>query len=620
MDRIYAFFKENFLLISILILATFLRFYQLDFQSLWVDEIATMIEANPQLNADETYDALLEFDFQPPLFFYLLKHLFCVFGYTSFVLRFVTAIFGIGGIIAIFLLGRELANKNVGLLSALILTVNYYHIYYSQEGRTYTLLILFVTLSFYRLSIFIRHNSYKNAILFGVMSSLMLYGHTIAFFALFAEYCILTYFFFQTENEKKWRLVKQGFLATLVIAILYIPAIPLLVAASEIKSFWISAPWSGIFAWILWEFFGSSELIISVVYLCLLIFFINAFNDRSRQTDIRQTGEINLLRVSIILLPWLVCCILISLIRSHLSLPMIIPRYFLVVLPAIVILVALGFYQIQNTTIKRVLLFVFIIFSFTDLVIVRNYYHRRTKSDFRGVTNYVMGHLKPGDQIVSRIGWHFSYWFENTDPKMPVLWNSIQNYVSTVIKSPENFKHGFWFVDAQGDPMTLTPESSVYLSQHYIMDHRTDLFSALGVHYVYRTENFTRVNFADYPQISEDYSGKIELENNTILKSSAIDLNKGQYTLWVTSGSLPEIPLNTINAHISVKLNDKLIGGFFLNEQATATAEKLKFSISENTRCRLELIFDNAFREDLKVRKAVIHSVYFEKNSILNSN
>ena len=40
--------KENGVLLIIIFLATFLRFYHLDFQSIWLDEIHTMIESDPK--------------------------------------------------------------------------------------------------------------------------------------------------------------------------------------------------------------------------------------------------------------------------------------------------------------------------------------------------------------------------------------------------------------------------------------------------------------------------------------------------------------------------------------------------------------------------------------------
>ena len=48
--------KTNYLIISILMIAAALRFYRIDFQSIWLDEIITMIECNPKISIKDSYD------------------------------------------------------------------------------------------------------------------------------------------------------------------------------------------------------------------------------------------------------------------------------------------------------------------------------------------------------------------------------------------------------------------------------------------------------------------------------------------------------------------------------------------------------------------------------------
>lgn len=614
MQQLFKTLKNNYILILVISLAFLLRFYHLDFQSLWVDEINTMVQATPHQNLEDTYKSLLSNDLQPPLYFYVLKYLFRIFGYSTFILRFFSVLLGVAGVYAIFLLGREIANKKVGLFAALLLCINYYHIHYSQEGRPYAFLVLFSILSFYRLSIFVRAQNKRNAIIYGVMSALMLYGHPIALFALFAQYCILLYYFLKLkENVFRWSFFKFGLLFTLTTIVIYIPAIPLLLSASKVESFWIELPWSGIFAYILAQFFGSSELILSLVYVCLIFFFIRAFNEKEVQPYSPENSQSGYLKAYVILFPWLICCILIPLIRSYLKVPMIIPRYMNVILPTVILFLAIAVSQIGHKTIRITVLSLFVIFSFTDLIVVKDFYNKRTKTDFRGITNHVMENIRPDDQLVSRIGWHYSYFFENTTPKYPVLWNTYQAYVETMMKWPENFKHGFWFLDAQEAPLTLTPEATSYLYTHYFIDSKKDLYQAVGFHFVYKTEDYKRVNFPSYPQISDNANGMVELESDGTLKSNDIFLQKGVYNFLVTSRSLPEQKLNSINAHITIKLNNKIIGGVFLNEKETASTKKIKVIIGADGNYNFELVFDNGFALNDKVRKATIYSVHLQK-------
>ena len=80
--------KNNKWLVIILVVSAFLRIFKLDFQSVWLDEIHSLSEANPNFSFSELYSSLLTAEPHPPLYFVLVQLFFKIFGYTSFVLRF----------------------------------------------------------------------------------------------------------------------------------------------------------------------------------------------------------------------------------------------------------------------------------------------------------------------------------------------------------------------------------------------------------------------------------------------------------------------------------------------------------------------------------------------------
>ncbi len=85
----------------------------------------------------------------PPLFYMLFKGALALFGTTEFGARFFPAVLSILGVAAIFLLGKALFGRQVGLAAALLLAVNPVHIWLAQEARMYSLLSLLVTLNFW---------------------------------------------------------------------------------------------------------------------------------------------------------------------------------------------------------------------------------------------------------------------------------------------------------------------------------------------------------------------------------------------------------------------------------------------------------------------------------------
>ena len=164
-------------IIGILLIASFLRLYKLDFQSPWLDELSTILVSDPDLTFQRTNELILNREGFPHLYFFTLKFLCEVFGHTILVLRLFSAFFGILSVYLIFMFVKELVNKNAAYIAALLLTVNFFHIYHSREARAYALLVFFVILASYRLMKFIKEISFKNAFLLGITAGLIPNAH-----------------------------------------------------------------------------------------------------------------------------------------------------------------------------------------------------------------------------------------------------------------------------------------------------------------------------------------------------------------------------------------------------------------------------------------------------------
>lgn len=191
---ILEYIKCNKWILLIVLLATFLRFYHLNFQSLWMDEIYTMNVSNPSQTWFETYQHILKREGFPYLYFFSLRFFYFVFGYTSTVARLVSVLGGIGSVYVIYLIGKELNNNKVGLFAALLVAVNEYQIYISQDARPYSLYFLATVLSFYRLIIFIKNTNLKNAIWYGIFTGLLLNINFFGLINVFSQAIILLIF------------------------------------------------------------------------------------------------------------------------------------------------------------------------------------------------------------------------------------------------------------------------------------------------------------------------------------------------------------------------------------------------------------------------------------------
>ena len=80
MNKINNWIKSNYTVLLILVLATALRFYHIDYQSVWLDEICSILEANPEIKWSDLEATIMLSDPHPQLYFALLKILFQLFG------------------------------------------------------------------------------------------------------------------------------------------------------------------------------------------------------------------------------------------------------------------------------------------------------------------------------------------------------------------------------------------------------------------------------------------------------------------------------------------------------------------------------------------------------------
>jgi uncharacterized membrane protein len=130
-----------------MLLGAVLRFYGLGFQSLWSGELASW-----DISTRETISQVVgsvRSDDHPPLYFLILRFTQWIFGDSEWALRLPSVLAGWLCIPAIYFLGKRLYSEREGIIAALFLAVFWAPIYYSQEARVYSMLILLSILTTY---------------------------------------------------------------------------------------------------------------------------------------------------------------------------------------------------------------------------------------------------------------------------------------------------------------------------------------------------------------------------------------------------------------------------------------------------------------------------------------
>lgn len=124
-----------------LVLAAALRLVDVGRQSLWIDEVLSLESAAQPL-------AVLAFeaDGHPPLYHLLLK-LSGRWSASELRGRVLSALFGVGAVGMLIVAGTRMFGADVGLLAGVLLALSPLHVWYSREGRMYSLAVLFAVVS-----------------------------------------------------------------------------------------------------------------------------------------------------------------------------------------------------------------------------------------------------------------------------------------------------------------------------------------------------------------------------------------------------------------------------------------------------------------------------------------
>jgi 4-amino-4-deoxy-L-arabinose transferase-like glycosyltransferase len=124
--------------IGILLLAALVRLWGLGVQSLWLDEAFSHLFATLPLRV--AWQAIIVDAVHPPLYYLLLRPWLALAGGSEFALRFPSAVAGVLSVALVLQAGRRWLGVSAGWWAALLLALNPFHVWYSQEARMYALL------------------------------------------------------------------------------------------------------------------------------------------------------------------------------------------------------------------------------------------------------------------------------------------------------------------------------------------------------------------------------------------------------------------------------------------------------------------------------------------------
>ena len=181
---------EPLALVAITAVAALLRFSTLNVQSFDHDEAVTAILVlHPTLTG--TLAAVAHLERNPPLYYVLAWGWSKALGTAQDDLRLLSAIFGTLTVPAAFLAARQLCSRRAGLIAAALVATNPFLIWYSQEARSYALMVMFATIGLFVFARARRAPTVTNLALWALTSALALLSHYFAVFAIVPEGILL---------------------------------------------------------------------------------------------------------------------------------------------------------------------------------------------------------------------------------------------------------------------------------------------------------------------------------------------------------------------------------------------------------------------------------------------
>ncbi|MGE5282430.1 MAG: glycosyltransferase family 39 protein [Chloroflexota bacterium] len=207
------------LLAALFALGCAIRFASLGQQSFHHDEVITVGRVIPGSFA-HMLGEVKRSESNPPLYYVLAWGWAKALGTGELGVRSLPAIFGAATVLLGYGIGRELAGRRAGLIAAALIAVNPMLIWYSQEARSYALLVFFCAASLLFFCRALRRRDAVDLALWALASALALCSHYFAVFAVGIEALWLL-----VALRDRWRAVLPAVAGVGLVGLALVPLI-----------------------------------------------------------------------------------------------------------------------------------------------------------------------------------------------------------------------------------------------------------------------------------------------------------------------------------------------------------------------------------------------------------
>jgi hypothetical protein len=202
------------LLAGLTLAGALLRFTSLGAQSFWLDEAATVRILEHGFG--DMLDAVYDGESTPPLYYVVAWLWSKLFGTGEAGLRSLSALLGTATIPLAYALGRKVAGRRTGLIAAALCATNPLLVWYSQEARSYALMVLLSGLTLLAMMAVIESPTRRRFVLWALAAAASIATHYYAGFLVGAEAVWLLY----RTTARRPALVAIGAVTAIAAALL----------------------------------------------------------------------------------------------------------------------------------------------------------------------------------------------------------------------------------------------------------------------------------------------------------------------------------------------------------------------------------------------------------------
>ncbi len=375
---------HTFLALGVIgVAAAWLRLHRLGGHDLWLDEAYSVLFA--KMPAGRFWKLMWSREGNM-LLYYLALRAWMHLGDTEGVVRLLSVVFGVASIPMIYFLGRDLFSRTTGMIAAALLAVHELHIFFSQDARSYTLLVFLLLWSawlFVRLVRFPDRRLYR--VIYPIVSGLAMYAHLLGALVTLSQWLSLNRVGARRLGWKR----SLGVVATFFVVALPMEAFAILKNKGQLD--WTPPLTVSGFVEGMYAITGGGGAVLLLLYLGLgVLAIIEGYRSGSEELAL-STRLLSL---------WVVFPIIVMIFYS-LHKPLFYWRYLMMCLPGVILLAAEGVTIIKRSRrwVAWAWLPVVLLVAGISFRAAWHYFDAPIWPDWKAATDFVLANERPGDAV-----------------------------------------------------------------------------------------------------------------------------------------------------------------------------------------------------------------------------